>query len=137
MPSVIVFVLVGFAAQMVDGSLGMAYGVMSSTLLVATGIGPAVASASVHFAEHGTTTTSGASHWRFGNVDWRSVLLLGVPGAVGAFAGATVLSNLSTEAARPWMSAILLVLGVSLLVRFAVKGTRTDRHHLGFKSRFL
>jgi uncharacterized protein len=70
-------------------------------------------------------------------VDWRTVLLLGVPGAVGAYAGATVLSNLSTEAARPWMSAILLALGVSLLIRFAVKGTRTDRHHLGFKSRFL
>ena len=97
----------------------------------------AMASASVHFAEVGTTLISGASHWRFGNVDWRTVLLLGVPGAVGAYAGATVLSNLSTEAARPWMSAILLALGVSLLVRFAVRGTRTDRHHLGFKSRFL
>jgi uncharacterized protein len=137
MPSLIVFVLVGFAAQMVDGSLGMAYGVTSSTLLVATGIAPAMASASVHFAEVGTTLISGASHWRFGNVDWRTVLLLGVPGAVGAFAGATVLSNLSTEAARPWMSAVLLALGVSLLIRFAVKGTRTDRHHLGFRSRFL
>ena len=77
MPSLIVFVLVGFAAQMVDGSLGMAYGVTSSTLLVATGIAPAMASASVHFAEVGTTLISGASHWRFGNVDWRTVLLLG------------------------------------------------------------
>jgi uncharacterized protein len=137
MPSLIVFVLVGFAAQMVDGSLGMAYGVTSSTLLVATGIAPAMASASVHFAEVGTTLISGTSHWRFGNVDWRTVCLLGIPGAVGAYAGATVLSNLSTEAARPWISAILLALGFSLLVRFAVRGTRTDRHHLGFKSKFL
>jgi uncharacterized protein len=136
-PSLIVFVLVGLAAQMVDGALGMAYGVTSSTLLVASGIAPAMASGSVHLAEVGTTLISGASHWRFGNVDWRTVLLLGVPGAVGAYAGATVLSNLSTEAARPWMSTILLVLGVMLLVRFAFKGARTDRQHLGFKSRFL
>lgn len=137
MPSLIVFVLVGLAAQMVDGALGMAYGVTSSTLLVASGIAPAMASGSVHLAEVGTTLISGASHWRFGNVDWRTVLFLGVPGAVGAYAGASVLSNLSTEAARPWMSGILLVLGVMLLVRFALKGARTDRHHLGFKSRFL
>jgi uncharacterized membrane protein YfcA len=137
LPSQIGFLFVGLAAQLVDGSLGMAYGVTSSTLLVASGLAPAMASASVHFAEVGTTLISGASHWRFGNVDWRTVLMLGVPGAAGAYAGATVLSNLSTEAARPWMSAILLVLGVSLLVRFALRGTRTDRHHLGFKSRFL
>ncbi|HJQ96048.1 MAG TPA: sulfite exporter TauE/SafE family protein [Acidimicrobiia bacterium] len=137
MPSLIVFLFVGLAAQLVDGSLGMAYGVTSSTLLVASGLAPAMASASVHFAEVGTTLISGASHWRFGNVDWRTVLMLGVPGAAGAYVGATVLSNLSTEAARPWMSAILLVLGVSLIVRFALRGTRTDRQHLGFKSKFL
>jgi len=135
--SVLVLALVGLAAQMVDGSLGMAYGVTSSTLLVASGISPAMASASVHLAEVGTTALSGAAHWRFGNIDWKVVAQLGVPGALGAYLGATVLSNLSTEVARPWMAGILLALGAVLLVRFAVKGTRTDREHLGFRARFL
>ena len=87
MPSLIVFVFVGLAAQLVDGSLGMAYGVTSSTLLVASGVAPAMASASVHFAEVGTTLASGASHWRFGNVDWRTVLMLGVPGRLALTQG--------------------------------------------------
>ena len=124
MESVIVLALIGLAAQMVDGSLGMAYGVTSSTLLVASGISPAMASASVHLAEVGTTAISGAAHWRFGNIDWKVVAQLGLPGAVGAYLGASVLSNLSTEVARPWMAGILLALGVTLLVRFALKGTR-------------
>ncbi|HEU4842451.1 MAG TPA: sulfite exporter TauE/SafE family protein, partial [Ilumatobacteraceae bacterium] len=101
--------IVGLAAQLVDGALGMAYGVTSSSLMLAVGLSPAAASASVHLSELGTTLVSGAAHWRFGNVDWRMVLRLGVPGAVGAFAGATFLSSLSTEAATPWMAAILLV----------------------------
>ena len=58
----------------------------------------------MHLAEVGTTAASGFSHWRFGNVDWRVVLKIGIPGAVGAFAGATVLSNLSTESATPWVA---------------------------------
>lgn len=137
MEPVIVLALIGLAAQMVDGSLGMAYGVTSSTLLVASGISPAMASASVHLAEVGTTAISGAAHWRFGNIDWKVVAQLGLPGAVGAYLGASVLSNLSTEVARPWMAGILLALGVTLLVRFALKGTRRDREHLGFRARFL
>jgi len=109
--SVIVLALIGLAAQMVDGSLGMAYGVTSSTLLVASGISPAMASASVHLAEVGTTAISGAAHWRFGNIDWKVVAQLGLPGAVGAYLGASVLSNLSTEVlglgwrASSWLSA--------------------------------
>ncbi|MPZ52595.1 MAG: TSUP family transporter [Acidimicrobiia bacterium] len=137
MTQLIVLVLVGLAAQMVDGSLGMAYGVTSSTLLVANGFSPAVASASVHFAEVGTTLISGLSHMRFGNLDWKIILKLGLPGAVGAYAGATFLSNLSTEVAKPWMAGILLSLGILLVLRFAFKGARTDRQHLGFKARFL
>ena len=137
MPSLIVLALVGLAAQLVDGSLGMAYGVTSSTLLVSAGVAPALASASVHLAEVGTTFVSGISHHRFGNVDWKIVLRLGVPGAVGAFIGASVLTNISTDAARPWTAGILLALGVLLLVRFTFKGERKDREHLGFRSRFL
>ena len=131
----IVLALVGLAAQLVDGSLGMAYGVTSTTLLLAAGTAPAAASASVHLAEIGTTLASGASHWRFGNVDWAVVRRIAVPGAVGAFVGATVLSHLSTESAAPWMSGILLALGVYLLVRFTFGSLRRRAGQV--RSRFL
>ncbi|MFT3875665.1 MAG: sulfite exporter TauE/SafE family protein [Propioniciclava sp.] len=113
--------IVGFAAQLVDGSLGMGYGVTSTSLLLIVGLSPAMASASVHLAELGTNVASGISHWRLGNVDWKLVGRLGVPGAIGAFAGATVLSNLSTEAAKPVMAVILGVLGMYILMRYAFK----------------
>ncbi len=118
MRKLIVLAVVGFFAQLIDGALGMAYGVTSSSLMLAAGLAPAAASASVHLAEIGTTLASGASHWRFGNVDWKIVLRLGVPGAIGAFAGATFLSSLTTESAKPVMAGILLCLGVYVLVRF-------------------
>ncbi|HLU31484.1 MAG TPA: sulfite exporter TauE/SafE family protein [Acidimicrobiia bacterium] len=137
MPSLLVLALVGLAAQMVYGSLGMAYGVTSSTLLVAAGITPAMASGSVHLAEVGTTLLSGASHWRFGNIDWKIVAKLGVPGAVGAFLGATALSNLSTEMARPWMATILIILGLTLLVHFSIGHIRSPMGQGGFRARFL
>ena len=137
MRTLVLLGLVGLAAQLVDGSLGMAYGVTSTTLLLAIGANPAAASATVHLAEIGTTLASGASHWRFGNVDWKVVLKIGIPGAIGAFAGATVLSRLSTEVAAPVMSIILLSLGVYLLVRFTLRGL--DRKNLGkpLRKRFL
>lgn len=119
MRKLLIMALVGLAAQLVDGALGMAYGVTSSTLLLVAGISPATASASVHLAEVGTTLASGIAHWRFGNVDWRVVVNIALPGAVGAFAGATVLSGISTEAAVPWTAGILLALGAYLLIRFA------------------
>jgi len=120
----ILIALLGSVAQLVDGTLGMAYGVTASTALLMTGITPAVASASVHLAEVGTTLASGLSHWRFGNVDWRVVALIGVPGAVGAFAGATFLSSLSTESASVWVAALLLLLGVYILARFGTGKVR-------------
>lgn len=126
MSNLLVLGLFGLIAQLVDGSLGMAYGATSTTLLLSAGLNPATASASVHLAEVGTTLASGGAHWRFGNVDWRLVLRLGVPGALGAFAGATVLSALSTEAAAPVMAGILLAIGVYLLLRFAHREAPTD-----------
>jgi len=129
--------LVGLGAQLVDGSLGMAYGVTSTTLLLAIGSNPAAASATVHLAEIGTTLMSGAAHWRFGNVDWGVVVKIGVPGAFGAFAGATVLSGLSTETAAPLMSLILITLGVYLLVRFTWRGLPKDRLGRPLRKRFL
>ena len=96
----------------------MAYGVTTTSLLLTVGVAPAIASASVHLAEIGTTLALGTAHWRFGNVDWRIVGLLAVPGFIGAFVGAVVLSSLSAEAAEPVVSGILLVLGVYVLWRF-------------------
>jgi len=135
--TLVLLALVGLGAQLVDGSLGMAYGVTSTTLLLAIGTNPAAASATVHLAEIGTTLASGLSHWKFGNVDWKVVAKIGVPGAVGAFAGATFLATLSTEVAAPVMSLILLTLGIYILVRFTLRGI--DRRHLGkpMRKRFL
>jgi uncharacterized membrane protein YfcA len=113
--------IVGIAAQLVDGALGMAYGVTSTTLLLSTGVAPAAASASVHLAELGTTLFSGAAHWRFGNVNWRVVGLMTFPGAVGAFFGAVVLSSLSAELAKPLIATFLFGLGVYILIRFSRK----------------
>ncbi|WP_440070251.1 sulfite exporter TauE/SafE family protein [Streptosporangium sp. OZ121] len=137
MRALILLGLVGFAAQLVDGSLGMAYGVTSTTLLLAIGTNPAAASATVHLAEIGTTLASGISHWRFNNIDWKVVAKIGVPGAVGAFVGATFLSGLSTEVAAPVMSIILLALGVYVLIRFTAFGL--PRGNLGkpLRKRFL
>jgi uncharacterized membrane protein YfcA len=120
MRKLIVLALVGFGAQLVDGSLGMGYGVTSSTLLILAGLTPAAASASVHFSELGTNLASGFSHWKLKNVDWRVVARIAGPGAVGAFLGATVLSNLSTEAAAPVMAAILAALGLYIIIRFVL-----------------
>lgn len=119
MIKLLVFTLVGIGAQIVDGTLGMAFGVTATTLLVLSGTGAAHASAAVHFAEVATTLASGISHWRFGNVDWKMVLRLGVPGGIGAFLGATVLSRISTEAAAPVTAGILLAIGVFLIIRFS------------------
>ncbi|MCP2328039.1 hypothetical protein HDA40_006546 [Hamadaea flava] len=118
MTRLVLLALVGLAAQLVDGALGMAYGVTSTTLLLLAGVAPASASASVHLSEIGTTLASGIAHWRFGNVDWRVVTRIAVPGAVGSFLGATVLSTISTSTAAPWTSGVLLALGVFLVARF-------------------
>jgi len=108
----------GFIAQLVDGSLGMGYGVTSTSLLLTLGLAPALASASVHLAEIGTSGLSGVSHWRLGNVNGRVLLWIGIPGGIGAFMGAVVLSNLALDSARPLVSLVLLALGAVILVRF-------------------
>jgi uncharacterized membrane protein YfcA len=120
--SFIVLAIVGLLAQLVDGALGMAYGTTSQSLLLVVGLTPALASASVHMAEVGTTLASGVSHWRFGNVDWSKVGWLAVPGGIGAFFGAVVLSSvISAEAAEPIVAVFLFSLGVYILARFAFR----------------
>ena len=118
MRKLIVLGVVGLIAQLIDGSLGMAYGVTSSTLLLAAGVAPAAASAAVHFSEIGTSLVSGASHHKLGNVDWRTVSILAVPGFVGAFLGATLLSNMDAAVAKPVVAVILLSLGFYVVYRF-------------------
>ena len=138
MPTLVIVAFVGLLGQLVDGSLGMAFGVTATTFLVAlTTLSPAAISATIHLAEIGTSAVSGASHWRFGNVDWKVVRRIGIPGAIGAFAGATVLSNLSTEVAKPLMSTILLLLGLYVLLRFTFRGIDTKNLGKPLKSRFL
>ena len=118
MVPLLLIALAGFGAQMVDGSLGMGYGLTSSTLLVAIGLTPVMASASVHFAQVGTAFVSGFSHGKLGNVDKTVLRRIAIPGGIGAFVGAMLLSTISTAFARPVMATILFILGVYVLVRY-------------------
>jgi uncharacterized membrane protein YfcA len=118
MRRLVLFSLIGFFAQLVDGSLGMAYGATSASLLLFFGVAPAVASASIHMAEIATTAASGASHIWFRNVDRKIVLWLIIPGSVSAFVGAAFLSQLPGDAVKPFISIFLLILGILILIRF-------------------
>ena len=118
MTTLVVLALIGLAAQLVDGSLGMAYGVTSTTLLLAMGLSPVMASATVHLAELGTSLASGIAHHRFGNVDWKVAGWLALPGALGALLGAWALSSLPAELAKPWVALFLLILGCYVIFRF-------------------
>ena len=108
-------VAVGLLAQVIDGALGMAYGVTSTTFLLATGVSPAVASASVHIAEVFTTGVSGISHVKFGNVNKKLFLRLLIPGITGAVIGAVLLSSIDGKAIKPYISAYLLLMGIYIL----------------------
>jgi uncharacterized protein len=108
-------VAVGLIAQAVDGALGMAYGVTSTTFLLALGASPSAASASVHMAEVFTTGVSGISHARFGNVDRRLFLKLLVPGILGTVLGAVLVTQADGAALKPFISAYLLLLGLFIL----------------------
>jgi uncharacterized membrane protein YfcA len=112
------YIAAGFAAQIIDGALGMAFGAVSSTLLVGVlGVPPAQASASVHFAEVFTTGASGVSHAFFRNIDWALFRRLALPGILGGVTGAYVITNIDAELARPLVMAYLMLIGLSLLVR--------------------
>ena len=111
------FIAVGFLAQLIDGALGMAFGVISTTLLVSLGVPPAVASAGVHAAETFTTAASGTSHIYHRNVDWQLFGRLAIPGVIGGVLGAYVLSQVSADAARPFVLAYLATIGLYLVWR--------------------
>jgi uncharacterized membrane protein YfcA len=109
------FVAIGFAAQIVDGAIGMAYGLISTTVLLSLGIPPATASASVHAAEVFTTGASGLSHWRFGNLDKRLFWKLAPAGMIGGGLGAYVLTAVPGDAIRPIVGIYLGIMGAVVL----------------------
>ena len=111
---------------MVDGALGMAFGQISSTLLVSMGVPPAAASAGVHTAETFTTAISGISHVAHRNVDWRLFFRIVIPGVIGGVAGAYLLTQISAEAAKPIVLTYLTALGVYLFYR-GVMHRHTER----------
>jgi uncharacterized membrane protein YfcA len=112
------FIAVGFAAQLVDGALGMAFGVISSTLLVGVlGVPPALASQRVHVVECFTTGVSGISHLLHRNIDKRLFFRLVIPGVIGGFAGAYLLSNIDAAVVKPFVLMYLTAIGLYLLVR--------------------
>lgn len=111
------FIAIGFAAQLVDGALGMAFGVISNTLLISIGVPPAVASSRVHTVECFTTGVSGISHILHKNVDWRLFARIVIPGMIGGVLGAYVLTNIDAEVARPIVLAYLSLIGIYLLWR--------------------
>ena len=123
MEDFLLFLVVGFLAQMVDGALGMAYGVISSTVLLSFGVPPATASASVHAAEVFTTAASAGSHTVNKNVNWKLFAPLALGGVVGGGAGAFLLTSIDGDAIRPWITAYLAIMGLVIIWR-ATKKTR-------------
>lgn len=111
------YILAGFIAQLVDGALGMAYGLTASSFLISFGIAPASASATVHAAEVFTTGFSGLSHHYYGNVDKKLFWRLLIPGVIGAGLGAYILASLPGEKFSPFVSAYLLIIGVVIVVK--------------------
>jgi uncharacterized protein len=113
----------GFLASFVDGALGMGFGPTSSTILLASGIPPKASSATINLVKVVVGIASGASHWKLGNVDRKLVARLAIPGAIGGFIGANILSNVDGKALRPWLAVILLLVGLRILQRFARPST--------------
>ena len=131
MEDFLLFLVVGFLAQMVDGALGMAYGVISSTVLLSFGVPPATASASVHAAEVFTTAASAGSHTVNKNVNWKLFAPLALGGVIGGGAGAFLLTSIDGDAIRPWITAYLAIMGLVIIWR----ATRQTRERL-FPRRF-
>jgi uncharacterized membrane protein YfcA len=119
MGDILLVLIAGFFASMVDGALGMGFGPTSSTILLSTGISPAAASTTVNLAKVAAGLAAGVSHWRLKNIDHRLVLRLAIPGAVGAFVGGIILSNVDGDEIRPLLAILLMLIGVRILFRFS------------------
>lgn len=117
MPDIVVFIIIGFCAQIVDGALGMAFGVISTSAMLAFGVPPASASAMTHVAEIFTTAASGASHAWQRNINWKMVARLAPAGMIGGAIGAYLLSNIDAGAVEPFVSAYLIAIGCYILFK--------------------
>ena len=126
--SFILFMVVGFLAQIVDGALGMAYGVVSSSVLLAFGVPPAAASASVHAAEMFTTAASASSHVWHRNVNWRLFRLLAPVGVIGGVLGTYVVTAIDGDILKPYVAGYLGIMGVYILYRAFYRAPTIDQH---------
>lgn len=118
-----IIIVIGFLAQAIDGALGMAYGVSSTTFLTAVGIPPQIASASVHTSEVFTTFVSGISHWKMKNIDRNILKKLVFPGVIGGAIGAYILTSLPVDIISPLVSIYLLIMGIIILIRSVFKSS--------------
>jgi len=125
---IVVFIIVGFFAQIVDGAIGMAYGVTSTSFLLGMGVPAALASATVHTAEVFTTLVSGVSHFKLGNVDKELFKKLLVPGVIGGIAGAYILTSVSSEYIKPVVSVYLVVMGLRIIWKALRKTDEVKQH---------
>jgi len=135
------YIVAGFVAQLIDGSLGMAYGVTASTLLLTFGLPPAATSATVHAAECFTTGASAISHHAFGNVNGLLFRRLLLPGIIGAVLGAYILSSFQGDALKPYVAGYLLIMGCIIVLKsfreFPPRTVRTHLIPLGFFGAFI
>lgn len=136
-----VFILAGFIAQMIDGALGMAYGVSSTTILTSLGVPQRFASASVHASEVITTGISGLAHWRAGNIHFGLARRLVIPGVLGGVIGAYVLANLEGDRIKPLVAVYLALMGLIIIFRalrsLAPREVRTGLLPLAFGGGFM
>jgi uncharacterized membrane protein YfcA len=121
MDEILLYVAIGFVAQMIDGAIGMAYGVTATSVLLSTGVPPSTASACVHAAETFTTGASGLAHWKLGNVDRKLLWRLAVPGAIGGAIGAYALSEFDGDTLKPYIAIYLLALGIVIIWKALVR----------------
>jgi len=128
--SLIVFFIIGYVAQFIDGTVGMGYGAFSATLLIGMGIMPVLASASIHTAEIFTTLFSGISHFKLGNVKKEWLLLLAIPGVIGGALGAYFLTSIPGNTMKPYVAGFLLIMGIVVLYRFIPMRKASDSTRL-------
>lgn len=141
MEDYIIYFAIGFLAQVIDGALGMAYGLTATSLLLSFGVPAVNASAITHMAECVTTFFSAIAHHRFGNVDKRLFFSLLLPGLIGSILGVLVLTNVDNQIIKPIVGVYLLVMGVTVLIKaFVVFPPKDMGHHLitlGFGGGFM
>ncbi|HET7707767.1 MAG TPA: sulfite exporter TauE/SafE family protein [Thermoanaerobaculia bacterium] len=132
MNEILLYAVAGFIAQLIDGVLGMGYGVSATSFLLSLGVPPAVSSASVHTAETVATGFSAYSHYRYGNVIWSLAKRLLIPGVIGAVIGAYILTQIPGETIRPFIAVYLLLMGALILLKaFRPRPTTESHAHLG------